>query len=248
MDKMNKQPTSNSIHNKIMLLIVAYNEEFSIGKLLDEVNLRYKKMDIVVIDDGSIDNTAKKAINRGAIVLHHMENRGGASAVKTGLNYALNKEYDYVVRFDADGQHQPKYINLFLDELIKNNVDWVNGSRYLNNNKKFKINMKHLGRLFYSKIVSLIVRSKITDVTNGYRGYNKKALITLSKKYPTGRFNAVEETIIASFKLKIKEIDIVVKKRTNGKSKTFTSKGLMLYQPYMIRALIRGYLKGIDIL
>lgn len=234
---------SNLESENVLIFMAAYNEDKCIGQVIQEINNLPIKYTLLVIDDGSTDETRNIAEKMGVIVKQHSKNMGGASAAKTGLKFALENKFDYAIKLDADGQHMPKYIPLYLEKLISGQADWINGSRYLKRIKNEK-NIKYIGRMFYSFIISKLCGKKITDVTNGFRGYNSKAIKLLTHTYPEGRNNAIEETIIAAKNLNILELNIEVKKRRYGKSKTFTTFGLLLYPPLMIKAIIMGYLKA----
>src|SRR5262245_23338438 len=93
-----------------LIAIPAYNEEENLGGVLDRIRAAGGSEDVLVIDDGSRDGTAKVAEAHGAAVERHVQNRGYARALETGIRVALERDYGYLVFIDADGQHDPRYI------------------------------------------------------------------------------------------------------------------------------------------
>ena len=100
--------------SRIAILIPAYNEELSIGKV---VKLSLKFGSVIVVDDGSNDKTFDNAKSAGAAVIRHSQNKGYDKALQTGYNYVIEKKFNFLITLDADGQHNPKDINLFIKEL-----------------------------------------------------------------------------------------------------------------------------------
>ena len=155
--------------NKVLAILPAYNEEGKVGKSINDI-LPYVDT-VLVIDDGSIDNTYEEAINSRAIVIRHDKNKGIGSAFKNGIRYAIKNKYNLCVHFAADYQDDASYILNFL-EMIKKGYDYIQGSRYM----KFSKRINHpLFRTFstcaYSLFFSIVVGRKITDGSNGFRCY-----------------------------------------------------------------------------
>ena len=117
--------------HEILVIIPAYNEEKNIGGVVKKTRSSLPGVDIVVVNDGSTDATSRVARDVGATVLSHTINLGPGAAVQTGFKYALRHSYEYVVQLDADGQHEPQYINDLLTALEDSSVDVVIGSRLL---------------------------------------------------------------------------------------------------------------------
>jgi glycosyltransferase involved in cell wall biosynthesis len=163
---------------RVAVVIAAFNEGESIASVIAAVPKKINTNDsvnVIVIDDGSRDETATVAKKVGAIVLRHPINRGQGAALKTGFEYAKIHNYDVVVTFDADGQHRPEEIEPMVNMLFSEKVDVVLGSRFLGSatNMRFsrKLTLK-LGILF-TRIVS---RIKLTDTHNGFRAIRVSAL------------------------------------------------------------------------
>ncbi|MFH1457252.1 MAG: glycosyltransferase family 2 protein [Patescibacteria group bacterium] len=158
---------------KIIVIIPAYNEEKTIGKVLDKLKNFIDEKNIVVIDDGSSDNTYNIAKTRGVNVYKHVINRGLGGAIGSGLEAALIRGADFIVTMDADEQHDPTEINKLVEPLIKQKADIVIGSRFLTNQKMPII------RKFYNWIANfitwIIFGIWTTDSQSGFRAFNKDA-------------------------------------------------------------------------
>ncbi|MDH5385288.1 MAG: glycosyltransferase family 2 protein, partial [Candidatus Aminicenantes bacterium] len=117
---------------KILVLILAYNEENTILNVIEETKKHLPEADILVVNDGSTDNT--KYILRGRKdikVLHHPYNMGIGGAIWTGFNFFVKSNYDYLVRIDGDGQHPSSQARMLLEPLYKKEADLVIGSRFI---------------------------------------------------------------------------------------------------------------------
>ena len=106
---------------RILAVVPCYNEEYTIGSVV--LKTKHYVDEVLVIDDGSMDGTAKIAKDAGAVVISHKVNSGKSMAIKTGFKYALDNNFDYVVTIDGDGQHDPAEIPAILGNLIDSNYD-----------------------------------------------------------------------------------------------------------------------------
>jgi len=157
---------------KTWFVIAAYNEAHSIGKVVKElVSSGYKN--VVVVDDGSDDSTSRIAKRYTKHVLRHVINRGQGAALKTGIDYVLDKGADIIVTFDADGQHRVEDIPVLLKPVKKGEVDVALGSRFLTDSEVpffRKIVLK--GSVI---VVWLFYGIKLTDAHNGFRALSRNA-------------------------------------------------------------------------
>ncbi len=149
------------------IIIPAYNESKNIEKVIKKTK-KYCK-NIIIVDDGSSDNTYLTAKKTGVIVLGHIVNLGKGAALKTGCDFAIKKGAEIIISLDADGQHDPKEIPKFLEALKDCNI--VLGYRKLN--KKMPLVLK-LGNWFISFITRFLYRINIKDTQCGYRAFNVK--------------------------------------------------------------------------
>ena len=169
---------------EVIIVIPAYNEEKNIEPLIKNIKAKVSNVDILVIDDGSADRTAREAEKAGAIALRLPFNMGYGAALQTGFKYALNKRYRYVVQMDADGQHDPESVKILLNEIRKENADVVIGSRFLDNKNTYKVPLvRKIGMGLFGKIASIITGLAVTDPTSGFQALNRDALRFYASKY-----------------------------------------------------------------
>lgn len=156
----------------VFFVIPAFNEAQSVGDVVRRVRQQFPH--VVVVDDGSHDNTAAVASAAGAAVVRHLLNRGQGAALKTGIDYSLGRGADVIVTFDSDGQHRVEDVNALLAPVLSGEYDAALGSRFLRNESAVpfgrKVTLK-LGVLF-TRIVSGI---RVTDTHNGFRVLSRQA-------------------------------------------------------------------------
>lgn len=146
---------------EITVLLPAYNEELSIGETIARINKLYPEFEILVIDDGSTDDTMKVAIDAGAHVWPHPYNIGNGAAVKTGLRMAQG---EWIVMMDADGQHNPEDIARLLE--YKEEYDMVVGARSKSSQTALH---RDVANTIYNWFASYVTKFKIEDLTSGFR-------------------------------------------------------------------------------
>lgn len=203
---------------KTLVIIPAYNEEESIRKVIEEIKANNSNVDIVVINDGSKDNTVKEASKTTATVIDLPHNLGIGGAVQTGYLYAYKNDYDYAVQIDGDGQHDSKYIQDMLEIMEKEKVDMIIGSRFVEKTGYEQTFMRALGNKILVFLIKLFTGKKIFDTTSGYRMVNRKIITMFANSYP---YDYPEPDTNMQLLLKgcnIKEIPVEMRKRETGKS------------------------------
>jgi glycosyltransferase involved in cell wall biosynthesis len=159
----------------IFIVVPAYNEQGTIASTLRNLFKQGYK-NVVVVDDGSSDNTFDVAKNEGAIVLRHVINRGQGAALQTGNEYALMRGASHVVHFDGDDQFNAADIQPAVEFLQAQNLDIVLGSRFLDNRTTMPFTKRHFIFPIGRALNTLMTGVKLTDVHNGFRILSKKAL------------------------------------------------------------------------
>jgi len=206
---------------KIVITIPAYNEEKHIGKVIQEINLVMNKTNwyyqILVLDDGSTDNTKEIAINNGAKVVSNKINLGLAKTFLREMEICKNLNADIIVHTDADGQYPPRYIPMMIESVLDGN-DLVLGSRFGNGIYYGTIGKK-LGNLFFAKVLSLLLRKNVHDTTTGFRAFTKE----ISQLPIKSKFTYTQEQLIRAIRSKktVKEVPIEAKK--TRKSRLFNN-------------------------
>ena len=202
------------------ITIPAYNEEKTIGKVITDIknvmNKTRYKYKILIVDDGSTDNTAKTAKQAGAIVYSHPRNYGLAEAFRTEIKKCLELKADIVVHTDADGQYLASEIPKLIEPIIKKQADLVLGSRFKGHIESMPL-IKRLGNKAFSKVISNITHLKISDAQTGFRCFSKE----VAKNIPIiSNHTYTQESVIRAAKqhYKIVEIPVYFAKR-DGKSR-----------------------------
>lgn len=160
--------------NKIVL-IPAYNEALRISKVVSSIRASFPNSDIVVVNDGSSDNTAEIAIDSGALVVSHPFNMGYGVAIQTGYKYARDRGYDYLVQIDADGQHDPSCIPALLAPVVAGETDIAIGSRFLGTSYRPPF-ARRVGMGLFRCIVSRVTGTSVTDTTSGFQAFNRDVI------------------------------------------------------------------------
>lgn len=217
---------------RTLLIIPAFNEGASIRGVINAVR-PYIEGDIVVIDDGSEDDTAALARQAGAAVIRHPCNLGIGAAVQTGFLYGLTRGYDYVVRQDGDGQHDPAQIPRLLAVLREGDADIVVGSRFLAR-EGYQSTLVRRAGIFILGLVSRLVGTRITDPTSGYWAVNRRALVVLARSHPDD-YPETEALVLASRAgCRVREVPVVMYARIAGQS----SIGAIYSGFYMLKVML----------
>lgn len=208
--------------NNYLVAVPAYNEDKNIVNVIEDLKKLNLLIDIVVVDDGSTDQTALKAWQSGAKVITHPTNLGYLAAIQTGFKYAAKHNYPYIIFFDGDGQHDPKAIKDMMDAISDTSVDVVIGSRFLNNNSKMEIGFsKLLAIKFFRTIIYRVTKKRISDPTSGFKGFKEEVYkrFTNSRNfyYDLPDSNFIIDILLQN--LQIREIPVNMFERQNGKSK-----------------------------
>jgi len=218
---------------RVVAVMPAYNEATTVGPIIDETAEYVDR--VVVVDDGSSDDTAAVAREHGATVVTHAINTGVGGAVRTGYLYAIRNDYDFVVQIDADGQHDPAYIPTLLE--AAEDRDMVVGSRYLNDSYKEYSLVRNAGIRFFTDAVNLLGGMDITDVTSGFRVYRADRLEEIL--HHSDKHWAVEQTLEAAREgLRIEEVSVEMPTRDEGQSQ-FTLDTFVLYPIRMADVILR---------
>ena len=176
---------------KVLLIIPAYNEEENIAnvyKSITNYNKKNKiKYDVIVINDGSKDNTLKILKDNKIPHVNLIHNLGIGGAVQTGYKYAFYNDYDIAVQFDGDGQHDIRYVKDIIEPLLNEKADMVIGSRFIDKSRKgFKSSAsRRLGIKIISAFMRFATRKKIYDTTSGFRAVSKKIISDFAVSYPS---------------------------------------------------------------
>jgi hypothetical protein len=227
-------------HEKVAILVPAYNEAENIGYVLDRMPARVCGVEtaVLVVDDGSRDGTGDVAGERGAAVARHVTNRGGGAALRTGYRLMVESGAEIVVTLDADGQHLPSEMERLVKPVLDGEVDVAHGSRVLGHADRNHF-ARELGIVFFNRLVSAITRTHVTDCSNGYRAVRTAVLPQLvlrQEQFHTSEFmiEAIKREIPA------REVPITVEQRLHGHSK---KPAVFRYGMGFANAIVRTWLR-----
>jgi Glycosyl transferase family 2 len=226
--------------DKIAVVIPAYNEAESVGDVIRQIppEVCGEQTVILVVDDGSRDDTSEAAAKAGAVVARHVINRGGGAALRTGYRLMAESGALVVVTLDADGQHLPSEMERLVKPVLDDEVDVAHGSRVLGDADP-NSRSREFGIVFFNKVVSFITRTKVSDCSNGYRAVRTSVLPQLvlrQEQFHTSEFliEAIKRGVPA------KEVPVTVAKRTYGHSK---KPAVMRYGLGFANAIVRTWLR-----
>lgn len=193
---------------RIIAVVPAYNEEKVIGDVIRSI--RPHVHGVVVVDDGSADQTYREALNAGASVYSHIINRGQGAALQTGMSAALEKGADIILHFDSDGQHPPHQIKDLVEPVMKGEADIVMGSRFLDESSNVppirRIVLK--GGVIFTRLMSGL---KITDPHSGFRALNRKAAQSVILRQDRMAHASELLQLVARHNLRYKELPVTIR-------------------------------------
>ena len=190
---------------KVCIIIPTYNESAAIDKIIQQI--RNQGREVVVIDDGSTDNTAQVRQDSGAVVLRNMKNQGKGFSLIRGLRYALDNKFDAAITMDGDGQHLPEDISYFIQKAQSSEAGIIIGNR-MHNPMEMPI-VRIWTNKFMSWLISKLAKQIITDTQCGLRLIRRGLLEKL--KFTTQHFETESEILIQSSRLGYKIESIPIK-------------------------------------
>jgi glycosyltransferase involved in cell wall biosynthesis len=219
---------------RLLVVIPAHNEGESLGSVVAQVRTHVPSADILVIDDGSIDNTDSVAREAGALVISLPQNLGIGAAMQTGYIFAHEMGYDVVARVDADGQHDPAEIPRLISALSEGGAHAVVGSRFAEGGEHATSFVRRLGIWVLATLISLITDQKVTDPTSGFQVIGREALALFANQYPHDYPEPESRVLLHRAGLKVKEVPVWSNPRLGGRS----SIGALDSIHYMVRVTI----------
>lgn len=235
------------MNEKVLLIVPAYNEEKNILKTYKKIMDYNKKnktdYDVIVINDGSKDETENILIRNNIPHISLIHNLGIGGAVQTGYKYAYENDYDIAVQFDGDGQHDINYVKDIIEPLINRNCDFTIGSRYKDKNvSEFKSTFtRRIGIRLISYIIKLVTHKKVFDTTSGFRACNKAIIREFALEYPTEYPEPITTTELLKKHYKLCEIPVSMNERQAGESSIRAWKNVY----YMVNVYLSIIMVGI---
>jgi len=232
------------MNDRILFVIPVYNEEKNIRKPVDDIRAVFNDVDIIAVNDCSEDNTVQ--------VLQELEiehlclpvNLGYSGAVQTGIKYAKRNDYDYVIKFDGDGQHLASEALKLYHKVKETGANIVIGSRFLENTGYKHPFFRKLGTRLFSSIIKLLTRKKITDPTSGLQIIDRSVIEIYSQPGQYPEFpdaNLITKMILDGYR--VEEVSCKMAERTDGVS---MHAGVIKPMLYMVKSIYSLLLIGIN--
>jgi glycosyltransferase involved in cell wall biosynthesis len=222
--------------DKRLAIVPAYNEAGSIAGTIRDLQRHAPTFDVLVVDDGSTDDTTRIAREAGARVLRHPFNLGIGGAVQSGYLFALHNDYGVAVQVDGYGQHDARHIDDLLAHLCTSpGLNLVTGSRFLAESDGYRSSAsRRVGIRLFARILSAVTRRRITDPTSGFRMADRRAIELFARDYPHD-YPEVEAVILMhAHRLEGAEIQVEMRPRQAGTSSINASRSVL----YMVKVLL----------
>lgn len=201
-----------------MAIVPALNEGQTIASVVAEIRAVDPGLEILVIDDGSTDDTLAEARRAGALVARLPYNVGIGGAVQTGYQYARDHGFQVAVQVDGDGQHDPADLAQLLEPISADRADMVVGSRFLEAGEYRPSFARKLGIRLLARVVSLLVRQRMTDPTSGFRAVNRRGIVLFAAEYPHDYPEAEANVVAYRRRLRVVEVPVAMRERAAGRS------------------------------
>ncbi len=216
-----------------LVFIPAWNEEGNLPAVLEELREELPAIDVLVVDDGSTDGTAEVGRSAGAEVLSFGENRGLRAGIAAGYNWALEHDYAYCGRVDADGQHPPAELRRLLELVRSGSCDVAVGSRFVSGDgyEPYRYQpegIRRLGTGLLRRGMRIALGRPFNDATSGLYAVNAKALPILAKPYESGAPEVESLLRLDEAGLRVEEVPVDMRVRAGGESKLRGKKAVVL--------------------
>ena len=228
---------------KVLMIVPAYNEEKNILETVKKIkNYKKIKLDYIVINDGSKDNTEevlqKNKINHIKLV----NNSGIGAAVQTGYIYALENNYDIAIQFDGDGQHDIEYVDRLINAVNKDGYNMAIGSRFVGNESTFKSSAaRRIGIKILSFVLKIMTGKRVKDITSGYRAVDRSLIKLFANEYEFEYPEPITNLVAIKKKYRVTEVPVKMHERKFGKSSINVYKSIY----YMISVCLNLIILGI---
>jgi glycosyltransferase involved in cell wall biosynthesis len=223
---------------KVLAVVPAFNESLAVGEVVRELRRR-GDLDVVVVDDGSDDETAEIARAAGARVVGLPFNLGIGAAVQSGFLFAREHGYDVAVQVDGDGQHRADEIGKLLAPLERGEADVVLGSRWAADTGYHAPPLRRLGMLLFSAVVSRLTGQRLRDTTSGFRASGRRAIEFLAEHYPVDYPEVEALVLLSRAGFRIVETPCQFREREAGRS-SITGRRSVYYVIKVLLAIFVG--------
>jgi glycosyltransferase involved in cell wall biosynthesis len=225
-----------------MIIVPALNEEGIVGEVVKEIQGVVPGVPVLVLDDCSTDATAAVARAAGAEILSMPTHLGLGGCVQAGYRLAFELGYDFVIRLDGDGQHDPHDIPRIFEALRKTGCQMVIGSRFVDPSQKYTSLVRSWGIRFFRTILRPILGQRVHDPTSGYVGVNREALSVFSRSFPL-EYPEIEALVVLQRRaFRFQEVPCKMRERRTGRS-TITPVRSLYYIVHVLLGVFVNILK-----
>jgi len=223
---------------RVLIIVPAWNEAASIGGVIAEIEGALPFVDVLVVDDGSTDDTAAVARSAGAVAVRLPYNLGVGGAMRLGYKYARDHGYDIAIQVDADGQHDPAYVPKLIDALSGSAL--VIGARFAGEGDYRVRGPRRWAMTMLSWVLSRLARTKLTDTTSGFRACNRELIALFADWYPVEYLGDTVETLVRALRLgyRVSQIPVAMRQRQLGTPSHSPAKAML----YLGRAFLTLFL------
>lgn len=202
---------------RLLAIMPAWNEEETVGTTVRELLDAVPEADVLVVDDGSLDRTVVRAREAGARVVSLPYNLGVGGAMRAGYKYARRFDYDQAIQVDADGQHDPKDIRRVLAGLER--ADISIGARFADRGSYEVSGPRRWAMVFLAAVISRVARTRLTDVTSGFRAANRRAIEQYCRHYPAEYLGDTIDSLVVALRsgLTVTQVGVEMRPRQGGK-------------------------------
>jgi glycosyltransferase involved in cell wall biosynthesis len=226
----------NSVNTdkRVLIIIPAWNESASIADVIAEVRGELPAYDILVVNDGSTDDTERVALASGARVVSLPYNLGVGGAMRLGYRYAAENDYDIAIQLDADGQHDPRYVPQLIDGLGEASI--VIGARFAGEGEYQVRGPRRWAMTLLSGVLSRMAKTKLDDTTSGFRACDREIIRLFAQWYPVEYLGDTVETLVRVIRLghRVGQVPVAMRPRAAGMPSNSPVKATI----YLGRALI----------
>ena len=219
---------------RVLVVVPAWNEAGTVADVVCEVREACPAADVLVVDDGSWDDTAAVAGSAGALVCRLPFNLGVGGAMRTGYRYALRNGYDVVVQVDADGQHDPRYVDKLVSALA--DADVVIGARFAGEGDYPARGPRRWAMAILARTLSRLSGSRLSDVTSGFRAANAQAIAVFATHYPTEYLGDTVESLVIALRsgCRVAQVPVSMRPRSDGRASQSSARAMV----YLVRAVV----------